>query len=384
MNTIFLRTGLLLLLLASLIGCAGNRHYPFKGNTDHNIRSDNFKRSIQLPWSDDGNCVVREASNEWAVLVERCFYALDFQKIRFEASTGNCAAYAEYMTALGTCLLAAVPALETSVALARMAGPRIAVFPAATVALAPAAPVLIVAGVIVVGVIVAPRIAEAIIEAAEYLQENPPALLADPERSKPRRQVETGSKPNPKPDLSPKDRSSPDLFPIPNNPENKKEDKKSGRIYVTYWKLNQKNNRRYAGRTSMAVALDFNKCHHMQDQAEEAIRQRDKNHHVEDENLEPKDPAFTVARYDKHDCGKAIDYNLRHGDQAYLRIRGREQMLIDSFGGAWSDTGKPYKTENKIRGVAKDSKDGRRFYDAARNAWGNEFDGKEVKYTGDN
>lgn len=78
----------------------------------------------------------------------------------------------------------------------------------------------------------------------------------------------------------------------------------------------------------------------------------------------------------------AVDYKLRYNDKAYLRIRGREQMLIDSFGGAWSDTGKPYKTENKIRGVAKESRDGRRFYEAAKDYWGNKFGDKEVKYTG--
>ena len=123
----------------------------------------------------------------------------------------------------------------------------------------------------------------------------------------------------------------------------------------------------------------------MQAVAEEAIQQRDQNHHVEDQEPEPKDPAFTAARYDKHDCGKAINYKLRYGDLAYQRIRGREQMLIDAFGGARSDTEEPpYKTENKIRGVAKDNKDGRKFYDAAKDAWGNVIDGKEVKYTGNN
>jgi hypothetical protein len=39
---------------------------------------------------------------------------------------------------------------------------------------------------------------------------------------------------------------------------------------------------------------------------------------------------------------------------------------------AWrlTDTGKPYRTENAVHGVAKDNPWGRRFHDAATDLWG--------------
>jgi hypothetical protein len=105
-----------------------------------------------------------------------------------------------------------------------------------------------------------------------------------------------------------------------------------------------------------------------------AIQLRDVNHHV-DENDEPKDAAFMPAVLDKFDIGSAIDYEKRYDDFAYWRIRGREQQLIDFHGsdprgGAQSDTGKPYRTENAVRGVAKDNSRGRQFHDAATTRWG--------------
>ncbi len=38
----------------------------------------NLQRAAELPWKDDGRCVVREASQPWPVLAERCFHALDY------------------------------------------------------------------------------------------------------------------------------------------------------------------------------------------------------------------------------------------------------------------------------------------------------------------
>jgi hypothetical protein len=58
-------------------------------------------------------------------------------------------------------------------------------------------------------------------------------------------------------------------------------------------------------------------------------------------------------------------------------IRGREQQLIDSFGGAWSDTGQPYKTGNEKRGVDKDNAFGRIFHEHA-----NQYFGQLHPYTG--
>jgi hypothetical protein len=375
MNPIFVRANLSILLLAFLIGCAGNRQHSFGENTDRNTRIDNLRRAVQLPWRDDGSCVVREAASEWPVVVERCFHALDLQNIRFKTSAGNCVVDPADTTALGKCLLAAVPIVETSLAVRRFAGPQMATLPlaAAPLVLAPAAPVLVAAGVIVVGGIAAFLIVEAI---ADYT-ESASTRRAEPEETKPQTTVDVNPtlKPKPKPHPSPKDRLGPDLFPPPREwrLDTDKTKEKLGRIYVTYTKLNNRTKRYYSGRTSMVI--DLNKPHFPQ--AVDAIRKRDTNHHIEDENPEPKDPAFDGAEIDKFDVGTAVNYGDRYRDLAYWGIRGREQQLIDRFGGAWSDTGEPYKTENNIRGVAKDHKLGWEFHKAAADKWGelNEYTG---------
>jgi len=141
--------------------------------------------------------------------------------------------------------------------------------------------------------------------------------------------------------------------------------KRPGRVYVTYTKLNKMTNRYYAGRTSMvvdpAVSLEF--------QAALAVLLRDGNHHL-DENDEPGGAMFGLAQTDRFDVGTAVDYGRRYDDVAYWRIRGREQQLMDSLGGARSDTGEPYRTENAVRGVAKENPQGRRFHAAATELWG--------------
>ncbi len=149
-------------------------------------------------------------------------------------------------------------------------------------------------------------------------------------------------------------------------PEPDKSDKKRlGRIYVTYTKLNKTAHRFYAGRTSMVVDLTQS----LALQAIAAVLLRDKNHHM-DENAEPENAAFADAEVDRFNVGSAIDYGQRYDDVAYWRIRGREQQLIDSLGGARSDSGEPYRTENAVRGVAKDNPRGRRFHEAATELWG--------------
>jgi hypothetical protein len=169
----------------------------------------------------------------------------------------------------------------------------------------------------------------------------------------------------------------PPIPPIPLEPGNGRKEKQ-GRIYVTYTKFNKKTKLYYSGRTSMVI--DLNKS--LDGQAQKAVDQRDRNHHIEDENTEPMGSTFTPARADKYDWGVAVDYKLRYGDIAYWRIRGREQMLIDYFGGAWSDTGTPHKTENEKRGVDKNHEKGLLFYNAAKDYWGNKFGEKEIGYTG--
>jgi hypothetical protein len=141
--------------------------------------------------------------------------------------------------------------------------------------------------------------------------------------------------------------------------------KRLGRIYVTYTKVHQMTRRSYAGRTSMVVNLD----EPLRVQAALAVLLRDRNHHL-DENTEPAGAMFDLARTDRFDVGNAVDYAQRYDDVAYWRIRGREQQLIDFLGGARSDTGEPYRTENALRGVAKDNPQGRRFHAAATELWG--------------
>jgi hypothetical protein len=156
---------------------------------------------------------------------------------------------------------------------------------------------------------------------------------------------------------------SPGVAPKPEL--DKSDEKRLGRIYVTYTKLNKTTHRFYAGRTSMVIDLTRS----LALQAVAAILLRDRNHHM-DESAEPENSAFTDAEVDRFDVGNAIDYGQRYDDVAYWRIRGREQQLIDSLGGVHSDTGAPYRTENAVRGVAKDNPRGRWFHEAATESWG--------------
>jgi hypothetical protein len=159
-------------------------------------------------------------------------------------------------------------------------------------------------------------------------------------------------------------RAPPSASPSPKPSHDEEEKPKLGRIYVTYTKVNKITKRYYSGRTSMVV--DLSQRRDLQEAA--AVLLRDQNHHT-DEKVEPKSTVFTNAFVDESDVGTAIDYAQRYDDIAYWRIRGREQQLIDYHGGAQSDTGEPYQTENAVRGVAKDNKLGRRFHDASNELW---------------
>jgi hypothetical protein len=90
-----------------------------------------------------------------------------------------------------------------------------------------------------------------------------------------------------------------------------------------------------------------------------------------DERDEPQSKYFDAAVPDKYVVGQDVAYetDARRNDPAYWAIRGREQQLIDSHGRARSDTGKPYKTENKERGVGKDNKQGLKYHLAANAVW---------------
>ena|ERR1043165_4624910 len=77
----------------------------------------NLRRAAALPWVDDGHCVVREASNGWPVLAERCYYALDHNKVRFQDRTGKCAVAVAPAVAVGVgiCILAAAEIIAETV-----------------------------------------------------------------------------------------------------------------------------------------------------------------------------------------------------------------------------------------------------------------------------
>jgi len=239
-NTASFRANFSILLLAFLTGCAGSRQHSLGDSINRSTRIDNLRKAVQLPWVDDGSCAVREALNEWPVVVERCFYALDLQKIRFAVSTGKCAVASADVTALGKCLLAAVPAVETPLAGTSLVGARLAALPgaAALPLLAPAAPVaapvIIAAGVVVVGVVAAILIVEAI----EYYQENKPMRRTAPETEASREVESTASQPRSsmqdeaakkgRPELKPD--STPRVGPAPSAPEDK--EKQSGDVWV--------------------------------------------------------------------------------------------------------------------------------------------------------
>jgi uncharacterized protein DUF6310 len=68
----------------------------------------NLQRAATLPWTDGGRCAVREASEPWPVLAERCYHALDHERVRFRDITGKCAvASAGAAVGVGLCVLAA-------------------------------------------------------------------------------------------------------------------------------------------------------------------------------------------------------------------------------------------------------------------------------------
>jgi hypothetical protein len=67
-----------------------------------------LQRAAELPWTDDGRCAVREASQPWPVLVERCFQVLDRDRLRLKDPSRRCAvAQAEEAIVIGFCVVTA-------------------------------------------------------------------------------------------------------------------------------------------------------------------------------------------------------------------------------------------------------------------------------------
>jgi hypothetical protein len=95
-------------LLLALSACATTNPSPAEWEA-LSPRLANLQRAAQYPWTDDGQCVVREASNPWPVLAERCFHALDRGRVRFRDVTRRCAVASTgaEVAAVGLCVFAA-------------------------------------------------------------------------------------------------------------------------------------------------------------------------------------------------------------------------------------------------------------------------------------
>ncbi|MBE1605586.1 DNRLRE domain-containing protein [Actinopolymorpha pittospori] len=103
--------------------------------------------------------------------------------------------------------------------------------------------------------------------------------------------------------------------------------------YVTYTKVNSITGQRYTGRTSGWGT------------PAQIVAARDSGHH-----RTAKD-GWGAATPDRSTVS-TLPYAQRHSDPAYQAIRGREQQLIDFWGGAKSDGG---TSGNSIRGIARDN-----------------------------
>jgi len=95
-------------LLLLLSACASSTPSP-REHASQNPKLAHLQRAATLPWTDEGRCAVREASQPWPVLAERCFHALDHDRVRFNDRTGKCAVASAGAAALGIglCVLAA-------------------------------------------------------------------------------------------------------------------------------------------------------------------------------------------------------------------------------------------------------------------------------------
>ena len=95
------------LLLLVFSACATSAPSPGE-RVPRNPRVANLQRAATLPWRDGGRCAVREASQPWPVLAERCFQALNHDRVRFNDLTGRCAVASAGAAALGIglCVLA--------------------------------------------------------------------------------------------------------------------------------------------------------------------------------------------------------------------------------------------------------------------------------------
>ncbi len=182
------RTCSALLLLLLLAACA-TMEPSLEEWEEPSPRFANLQRAAQYPWTDDGHCVVREASNEWPVLAERCFHALDRDRVRFRDVTRRCA-------------VASAPAA--------------AAVPAAVALCIFASPAVVTGAVVVIGAV---GVAAAIQEGIDAYQRN-----ASRERAKPTTQTRPAKEPLA--NRAPKPKGSPTgdiLPPISSDPRERPE-----------------------------------------------------------------------------------------------------------------------------------------------------------------
>jgi len=175
-----------IVLLIFVTACATSAPSP-REPAARDPRLANLQRAAKLPWTDGGRCAVREASEPWPVLVERCFYALDHDRLEFHDITGRCAVASAGAAAMGigVCVLAA--------------------------------PELVVGTVIVAGVVVVGFVIKEALDAYELKWADPEDARPAPEtrpvpETKPAPQEEPSPKERPKPE--PKGPDFPPLGPI--------------------------------------------------------------------------------------------------------------------------------------------------------------------------
>jgi hypothetical protein len=111
---------LLVLVLQAACATDAKRRAAKADASSEDLEVANLRRAATLPWTDGGQCVVEEASQPWPVLAERCFHALDQERVRFRDTTGRCAVASAGAAALGVglCVLAAPEILVGAVVVA--------------------------------------------------------------------------------------------------------------------------------------------------------------------------------------------------------------------------------------------------------------------------
>ena len=90
-------------------GCGGRPVVRRQAPASQSHRRLILERAAQLPWTDEGRCVVEHASAEWRTVVERCHPALDWSRLQVRDMDHRCAVAnadaASVQAMVGVCLL---------------------------------------------------------------------------------------------------------------------------------------------------------------------------------------------------------------------------------------------------------------------------------------